>query len=212
MLAQQAGHSDADARSREPLLSCVAGFLVLGALMFVLRSTYTNQDLDELLQTTQLASQQPSAVAMQDSLGEKREFFDRFHRAVEKEVVPSAAARQIHTALDELQTEWKGSNADAGKMKGALVKLHDAGVQIRNRQGSLQPPPGLPLSPFSQVVTRPAIPDGAGTQSLPQDNVGYLGRALFTDYLLAVELGGTLLLVAAIGAIAITARRTEGLR
>src|SRR5258708_558264 len=41
MLAQQAGLSDADARSREPFLSCVAGFLLLGALLFVLDSTYT---------------------------------------------------------------------------------------------------------------------------------------------------------------------------
>ena len=47
---------------------------------------------------------------------------------------------------------------------------------------------------------------------LPHENTAYLGRALFTDYLLAVELGGTLLLVATIGAIAIASRRTEGLR
>ena len=39
-----------------------------------------------------------------------------------------------------------------------------------------------------------------------------LGQALFTDYLLPVELAGTLLLVATIGAIAIASRRTEGLR
>jgi NADH:ubiquinone oxidoreductase subunit 6 (subunit J) len=49
-------------------------------------------------------------------------------------------------------------------------------------------------------------------KELPADNVGYLGRLLFTDYLLAVELGGTLLLVATIGAIAIAGRGREGLR
>src|SRR5205085_5788517 len=36
MLAQQAGISDADARSREPLLSSIAGFVLMGALLFVL--------------------------------------------------------------------------------------------------------------------------------------------------------------------------------
>ena len=51
----------------------------------------------------------------------------------------------------------------------------------------------------------------AGGQ-LPAENVADLGRSLFTDYLLAVELGGTLLLVATIGAIAIAGRRAEGLR
>ena len=34
-----------------------------------------------------------------------------------------------------------------------------------------------------------------------------IGRTLFTDYLLAVELAGTLLLVATIGAIAIAGTR-----
>ena len=40
---------------------------------------------------------------------------------------------------------------------------------------------------------------------LPVENTAYLGRTLFTDFLLAVELAGTLLLVATIGAIAIAA-------
>lgn len=37
-----------------------------------------------------------------------------------------------------------------------------------------------------------------------------LGRSLFGDYLFAVEIGGTLLLVAAIGAIALAPRRSQG--
>jgi NADH-quinone oxidoreductase subunit J len=37
-----------------------------------------------------------------------------------------------------------------------------------------------------------------------------LGRSLFGDYLFAVELAGTLLLVATIGAIAIVPRRARG--
>lgn len=212
MLAQQGGLSDADARSREPLLSCVAGFLLLGGLLFVLRATYTNPELDELLQTTKLARQQSSPVAMQETLGEKRQFFERFHRAVEREAVPAVAAKKLRAALDDLQTEWKGPGTDADKMNGALAKLHNAAVQVRNGQGSLQPPAGLPLSPYSQAATQAANPADGGGSSLPKANVDYLGRALFTDYLLGVELGGTLLLVAAIGAIAITARRTEGLR
>jgi NADH-quinone oxidoreductase subunit J len=37
-----------------------------------------------------------------------------------------------------------------------------------------------------------------------------LGRSLFSDYLFAVELAGTLLLVASIGAIALAPRREQG--
>jgi len=42
---------------------------------------------------------------------------------------------------------------------------------------------------------------------LPAANVSAIGRSLFTDHLLAIELGGTLLLVATIGAILIGAPR-----
>lgn len=46
-----------------------------------------------------------------------------------------------------------------------------------------------------------------------EDNLGSLrglGRTLFTDYLYAVELAGTILLVATIGAVAISPRRSQG--
>ena len=62
-----------------------------------------------------------------------------------------------------------------------------------------------------QLSTQP-LRDAQGRSVLPAENVAYLGRTLFSDYLLAVELGGTLLLVATVGAIAIAGRRPEGLR
>jgi len=48
--------------------------------------------------------------------------------------------------------------------------------------------------------------DEQGRPRVPHDNAAYLGRSLFTDYLLPVELGGVLLLVATVGAIAIAHR------
>ena len=67
------------------------------------------------------------------------------------------------------------------------------------------------LSPFSgpPANQEPRRDPDTGRPELPAENVAYLGRSLFTDYLLPVELGGTLLLVATIGAIAITGRRLE---
>ena len=64
-------------------------------------------------------------------------------------------------------------------------------------------------APANQLA---ALPTTVSLPSLPAENVAGLGRSLFTDYLLAVELAGTLLLVATIGAIAIAGRRPEGLR
>ena len=44
MLAQQEGLSDADARSREPLLATLTGFVLLGALLYVLKLGYATRD------------------------------------------------------------------------------------------------------------------------------------------------------------------------
>src|SRR5205807_7606599 len=62
MLAQQAGLSDADQRSREPLLACVAGFVLLGALLYVLYATYDTTGLDRLLNRTEQVQAQLDGV------------------------------------------------------------------------------------------------------------------------------------------------------
>jgi NADH:ubiquinone oxidoreductase subunit 6 (subunit J) len=49
--------------------------------------------------------------------------------------------------------------------------------------------------------------DAAGRAAMPAENVAFLGRSLFSDYLVAVELAGVLLTVATIGAIVIAAKR-----
>jgi hypothetical protein len=71
----------------------------------------------------------------------------------------------------------------------------------------------LSLSKFSGTPpNEPARSYRDGKVKLPADNVAALGRSLFTDYLVGVELAATLLLVATIGAIVIAGRRTGGLK
>jgi NADH-quinone oxidoreductase subunit J len=48
------------------------------------------------------------------------------------------------------------------------------------------------------------------TKGQPMGRIRALGRSLFGDFLFAVEMAGTLLLVATIGAIAIVPRRQRG--
>ena len=55
------------------------------------------------------------------------------------------------------------------------------------------------------ALLRPSLLYGAG--ELPARNVANLGLLLYADHLLAVELAGTLLLVATIGAVAIAHRK-----
>jgi len=61
-------------------------------------------------------------------------------------------------------------------------------------------------------VIPPTIPNSLSraTFKQPVGSMKGLGKSLFGDYLFAVELAGTLLLVACIGAIAIAPRREEG--
>src|SRR5262249_58497261 len=95
------------------------------------------------------------------------------------------------------------------KPLGGRVRLPQTG---RQRLGSVAVPADLPLSGLSgPPANTPAEevrrdPD-TGLPRVPAENAAYLGRSLYTDYLLPVELAGTLLLVAAIGAIAIAHRR-----
>jgi NADH-quinone oxidoreductase subunit J len=62
---------------------------------------------------------------------------------------------------------------------------------------------GDPRTTLANPLSRPADGESLGTMH-------GLGRSLFGDYLFAVELAGTLLLVATIGAIAIAPRRARG--
>ncbi len=80
------------------------------------------------------------------------------------------------------------------------------------------PPPGTPEgTPEAVVVAQVEASNPATTPqstSVPTANtfgtMRSLGRSLFGDYLFAVELAGTLLLVASIGAIVIAPKRSSG--
>ena len=81
---------------------------------------------------------------------------------------------------------------------GLFIAIHDW------RETALAAPPatGRAITAVAHPLSRPAEGE-IGTMR-------GLGRSLFGDYLFAVELAGTLLLVAAIGAIAIAPRRSQG--
>ncbi|MBL8810758.1 MAG: NADH-quinone oxidoreductase subunit J [Planctomycetaceae bacterium] len=76
------------------------------------------------------------------------------------------------------------------------------------------PPTGMMMvSPDNLPKEKPASKPNQlslETAKLPVGSMKGLGKSLFGDYLFAVELAGTLLLVACIGAIAIAPRREEG--
>lgn len=236
MLAKQEGRSDADQRSREPLLAVTAGFILLGALLYVLNVSYDTRTIDGMIARLEDASAQDSVDKMAASIKEGGKFFDALAKHVEETTRDQHmkgssgtddSPREKIEAAGETWDEGKNQGGKAGleKMKGAVRDALALACQARAAVADLQPRIHLPMSDFSgpppgsPVIAAdekwdpadgvPIRQDARGNSQLPARNVAALGRSLFTDYLLAVELGGLLLLVATIGAIAIANQREE---
>jgi NADH-quinone oxidoreductase subunit J len=220
MLAQQAGRSDADHRSREPLLACIAGFVLLGAILYLLGIHYDTSSLETWQARLRAAAEQPTPGEMAamvtpedgDNLLEqigsvKTAPIGFLHRPELKDRVP----------IEDYRVRWEEAsfNQDVEGMSAALLDLEKRIGEVRDTFGSMKPSlRARPLSTFSGgangLAEREAGEPAPG--KLPVENPAYLGRTLFTDFLIAVELAGTLLLVAAVGAIAIAHRREEETR
>jgi NADH-quinone oxidoreductase subunit J len=216
MLAQQEGPSNADQRSREPLLATVAGFSLLGALLFFLHQNYGTGELEELMQRARAAAAKESAdeieAAVAKSPNPESNLFKDFRRVI----ALGGGSSDIHDLGNDIADvevqDWQPARLekDADRMRAALGKLQTIAERASSIYGQMRPRGNRPLSDFSGPSAsqpREVFRRENGVPQLPAENAAYLGRSLFTDYLLSVELGGTLLLVATIGAIAIAYRR-----
>jgi NADH:ubiquinone oxidoreductase subunit 6 (subunit J) len=222
MLAQQSGLDDADLRSREPLLAAVTGFVLLAAVLYVLRLDFGTRDLDAALEAIDAADRREDGKALLREAANARDLLtkaltaanfkdltDQIENEVQLPASPDkpeaveAAVREARRGLDQLR-------------KLALAARNRIGfVQLRDRPGDTQlsplsgPPLALQYQVSGDAAGREVRRDDTGRPAVPADNATYLGRSLFTDYLLPVELGGLLLLVAVVGAVVITHRRPE---
>jgi NADH:ubiquinone oxidoreductase subunit 6 (subunit J) len=103
----------------------------------------------------------------------------------------SSAFEQLQVSLEQLRSD-------------IFIVVHSGGGLLPSAE-KLSELSGPRSSHYLTELRR----DDQGRPVLPAENTAYLGKSLFSDYLLAVELAGVLLLVAAIGAIAIAYRRRE---
>ncbi len=218
MLAQQEGGSDADTRSREPLLACVAGFVLLGALLFVLIQTYWNPKTADVLarleervaRAREATSDKPPA---EPTAFNPDDFFVELQQIADEARHEPSLARFATTLKQKWEPEWLdarflGAEAAGLFLKNAVAAIDQDLHRARLSLGDLIPEGSEPLSDLSgPPPNAPIQRDDAGNAPMPAENTARLGKSLFTDYLIAVELGGTLLLVATIGAIAIAIRR-----
>jgi NADH-quinone oxidoreductase subunit J len=220
MLAAQSGLSDADDRSREPLLTTLTGFVLLGTLLFVLQH-YDNgvndaaRELDPLLERAQKVQSLDTRAAMVQEIGEpgkEDDLFLQFKRLYGRK----PQWKDLGERVQHVEDDWSAiaaNDAEAvANSKARLQELQTIGASARQRLSWMPLLAKVPLSNMSgppptlefENVRR----DGQQLPRMPADNAAYLGRSLFSDYLLPVELGGMLLLIATVGAIAIAFRRS----
>ena len=98
MLAQQAGLSDADQRSREPFLACVAGFVLLGAMLLrAANDLHALTSWTRCLRATEQASQQSSAEGMPEGPGRQERVLRAFSsvQRTERPVASESLAGQL---------------------------------------------------------------------------------------------------------------------
>jgi NADH:ubiquinone oxidoreductase subunit 6 (subunit J) len=225
MLAQQEGHSDADDRSREPLLVALTGFVLLGVISYLINLSFGTRGIDRLLAETRKAiALGDDDLKNKEKLSAKDLLFEPFRKLFQEYNLTDLERR----LQDEVESEWfrhLNRAGSEGKLRDLLGTLERIGNQAKARLGTTQPqgvlsrlmsdksgPPSvLGTEPLTRDDSENALrrirrDDRTQVPQLPAENSTYLGRSLFTDYLLPVELGGLLLLVAVVGAIAIAQR------
>lgn len=211
MLAQQQGLSNADSRSREPGLTTLACFVLLPTLLYIILQTYdTGQQLEQVVARATHAQdkQLETAPAVVNAAGPG--LLDDYRQALLSLRWNRNAAEfqsQVNGPINNLKAQWNAAEkaGNVKQLKSILADVQTNGTRVLEGYAKLTPPPGIQVSQLS-------VPSKELHLVYPGETVAPLGRSLFTDYLIAVELAGTLLLVATIGTIAIAGRRTEGLR
>src|SRR5262249_3428750 len=121
MLAHQSGLSDADVRSREPLLACLAGFVLLGAVLYVLDTAYDTAGLDRLLARTGAVLEATSAAELKAAIPE--DFFEAYHQEANKLGGRPDAAKSLIEAMGEAEDALRKSEAEFARTHDAFVKL-----------------------------------------------------------------------------------------
>ena len=227
MLSQNKGASDENDRSRDPLLGSFAGFAFMGLILFTLYvsglrvETAGNAETEPLLpaagirtadRNTLVAAAADLAKAVEpDAKPDDVLLHAKLARAKLLTVVGSAgepmelnSGRTIQDRLRNSESDVRiaGIVAQADKVrilkKTALDKLETA---------LLERDPKLDDAREQLKTLRSEALILAGRGELPAKNVKAIGYALYSDHLIAVELAGTLLLVATIGAVAIAQKK-----
>ncbi len=213
MLSNVRGPSDENFRSREPLLGALAGFAFLGLILFTLHQTAPTPETELTgsgwpeppITAAERAKLTEAYAKLTDSLDpEKRtdaaDSANHGYDLIDEVLVnPKGGAKALPDRLAATRAEPRVEAflKQTAELKKANVALGDVLVNKPND-----------YAPVAEGV-RAQLAVYLGNGHLPARNVENLGVVLYSEHLLAVELAGTLLLVATVGAVAIAGRRRE---
>ena len=212
MLSNVRGVSDENDRTREPLLGSLAGFGFLGLLLFTLHQSVPTTEGDAspipvLLTTKERSSIEKAFIKADDALNaetstEQNELAKQVRQMVADVLEPTSFGSQV--PLVRLDAVKKDPRVEAflltqAELLAATNKLDESLMNnAANTKDQLK-------------AVRDKLAVYRGSTDLPARNVANIGVLLYSEYLLAVEMAGTLLLVATIGAVTVANRRKGAL-
>jgi NADH-quinone oxidoreductase subunit J len=231
MLSQQEGPSSADLRTREPAFATAAAFILLATLLVGLQRVYDWRSVDaaiahasalarsEKIDPDYLSPRSKADVEQMNAdspplTAKAAEFIAEMKAALDRVRVAGPRAtddpwltdhktvQEVENALEFLGTAFKDPDGD--HVRTTCQTISDGLRRLKHLRDGTATLDDIPRSEYGVVkpVGHPDTP-----RQLPAANVAAVGRTLFSDHLLAVELAGTLLLIATIGAIVIARRR-----
>ena len=227
MLSAGSGHSDENDRSREPLLGSLAGFAFIGLILFALNQTHDSVtpsgDSHRLAPLpTQIVTANERKALSEAAEELKKLEADSFYTASNQE--RAAIVSRIEELLDDVVGLY--SAKVEGNTKYGSIQARLAGYRTdRQADAALKRVEALrkdSTRTLARAESAGADPTKLKTEvrklredvillstsgELPARNAGNLGLLLYSEHLLSIELAGTLLLVATIGAIAIAHRK-----
>lgn len=213
MLSNVRSASDENDRSREPLLGALAGFAFLGLVLFTLhQSAPSGESLGS-------GPEPPLTAVERTKLTQALTLLDSVLKPAEdvEPLTEAEKAKNLEDANslinDVLQNEINGKPAVEQRLAATSVDPRVAAflqqtAELRKANDKLYNAPAADKAKAAEAI-RPELLVYLGNGHLPARNVANLGAVLYSEHLLAVEMAGTLLLVATIGAVAIAGRRRE---
>lgn len=231
MLSQAGGPSDENDRSREPLLGSLAGFALAGLVLFAVYAG-SPEAAEAANRSAPVLPAAPITPTDRVVLAEAARLLGEGSTSDDRRIVESratAAREQLGRVVGFASGETAGVQtpitiqdrlrpAESDTRTWEIIAQAD---RLRDRKKAvldglennlLGPNPDLAAAQRELAALREDVIRLAGRGELSARNVASIGHALYSEHLIAVELAGTLLLVATIGAVAIAQRKPTEVR